>query len=288
MDYSSFSEISSICKQYNITNYIINNDGSIDVKGDVDLKGKLFWDTFTITPGYGERNNYTLDRIPLKFRNVTGSFDCRFNKIRTLEGCPTSVGGDFFISDNLLESLNGCPREVGRFLAGNNLFENLEGSPKIVRGDFNVSGEYSKVGKLRSLKGGPISVGGYYSFANNPMFDVQGFPKNFSSDYYSMKQQKKTIIHLVSEDIEFARTSFSEVLNLLYKCEHCDDINCNHSKDTELINFLINQINRYKIIDDDTFYVSRFEQMYYDLVDNDDLYLKKIPSKIELKNYKMV
>ena len=29
--------ISLICKKYKITNYMVNDDGSIDVDGDVDL-----------------------------------------------------------------------------------------------------------------------------------------------------------------------------------------------------------------------------------------------------------
>ena len=36
----SHDEINSICKEYNITNYTINDDDLIDVNGDVDLRNK--------------------------------------------------------------------------------------------------------------------------------------------------------------------------------------------------------------------------------------------------------
>jgi len=54
--YESFTDIDSICKQYNIKNYTINSDGSIDVDGNVSLSN--------------------ITQLPLKFGKVTGSFNC--------------------------------------------------------------------------------------------------------------------------------------------------------------------------------------------------------------------
>ena len=110
----NFNEISSICDHYGISNYSINSDGSIDVDGDVDLRGIRFWDVFKIP---GKRNNWTLDRLPLSFRKVSGTFDCRYNNLEFLDGCPIEVGGNFFISDNRLKSLVGCPIMVRRFFS---------------------------------------------------------------------------------------------------------------------------------------------------------------------------
>ena len=45
-------------KSYNVENYTINDDLSVDVSGVVDLSGK------------------SLIMIPVKFRNVSGNFDC--------------------------------------------------------------------------------------------------------------------------------------------------------------------------------------------------------------------
>ena len=80
-------DIHEICKEYSIENYTINDDGSIDVNGDVSLY-----------------NRY-LTKIPLRFRNVTGYFDCSYNNLTSLEGSPVSVGGDFKCSYNQLTSL---------------------------------------------------------------------------------------------------------------------------------------------------------------------------------------
>ena len=117
--YESFSEIESICQKYRITNYTINDDGSIDVDGHVDL------------------DNKRLTKIPLQFRNVSGSFYCSDNQLTSLEGCPKSVGGGFSCSDNQLTSLEGGPKSVGGgFNCSYNQLTTLEGCPKSVGGDF--------------------------------------------------------------------------------------------------------------------------------------------------------
>jgi hypothetical protein len=75
-------DIDSICSEYKITNYTINEDGTIDVNGDVNLSYK------------------GLTELPLEFRNVTGNFSCHSNLLTSLEGCPKSVGGDFYCDNN--------------------------------------------------------------------------------------------------------------------------------------------------------------------------------------------
>ncbi len=89
--FNNEQEIHDICKKYNIENYTINPDGSIDVVGNIDLS---------------ERN---LKNIPLKFNKISGNFDCSINKLTTLEGCPKYVGGTFRCSHNKLTSLKGSP-----------------------------------------------------------------------------------------------------------------------------------------------------------------------------------
>ncbi|MCK9477073.1 MAG: hypothetical protein M0R46_14200 [Candidatus Muirbacterium halophilum] len=85
-------DIDRICKEYNIINYIINEDDSIDVEGDVDLSGKK------------------LKTLPLKFRNVSGNFDCSNNKLVSLEGAPERVFGNFNCSNNKLTNLQFIPK----------------------------------------------------------------------------------------------------------------------------------------------------------------------------------
>jgi hypothetical protein len=100
--------IHDICKRYNIKNYTINDDGSIDVNGNVDLYNNGFVE------------------LPLRFNKVTGCFDCGYNNLTTLEGCPRWVGGFFYCSRNELTSLEFSPDYVGYYFecTGNKLTNN--------------------------------------------------------------------------------------------------------------------------------------------------------------------
>ena len=100
--------ISLICEKYNITNYTINDDGSIDVNGNVNLSDK------------------GLTELPLVFNRVTGWFNCDFNQLTTLKGSPRWVGGWFSCSNNQLTSLEFSPEYVGDdlFCSNNKLTDN--------------------------------------------------------------------------------------------------------------------------------------------------------------------
>ena len=100
--------ISLICKKYNIKNYTINGDGSIDVNGSVNLYNK------------------GLTELPLVFNKVSGYFDCGRNKLTSLKGCPRWVGGYFYCTNNNLTSLGFGPDYVGSFFSCqyNNLTDN--------------------------------------------------------------------------------------------------------------------------------------------------------------------
>jgi hypothetical protein len=87
--------ISLICEKYGIKNYTINDDGSIDVNGDVYLWSRR------------------LTELPLTFNKVTGSFDCGNNNLTSLKGCPVWVGVSFICSYNNLTSLEFSPDYVG-------------------------------------------------------------------------------------------------------------------------------------------------------------------------------
>lgn len=56
-----------------------------------------------------------IDYIPswLKDVKIYGSFECQFNKLKTLENCPQYIGGSFYCNDNKLTSLEGCPKYIG-------------------------------------------------------------------------------------------------------------------------------------------------------------------------------
>ncbi len=85
-----------------IDDYTINENGTIDVSGNVK---------------FPEIMNYHT-ALPVKFSRVTGDFDISRLNLTTLYGCPTYVGGDFNCSYNQLKSLKFAPTKIG----GNVLF----------------------------------------------------------------------------------------------------------------------------------------------------------------------
>jgi hypothetical protein len=188
----SFNNIESICKKYNITNYTINADGSIDVNGNV----------------YLDRNG--LAKLPLKFGRVTGNFNCYDNQLTTLEGSPREVGGYFYCYDNKLTTLEGGPREVGGdFNCSYNQLTTLEGSPGEVGGSFychdnqltTLEGGPREVGgafncydnKLTTLEGAPREVGGYFSCQYNELTTLEGSPREVGGDFNCQYNQLTTL-----------------------------------------------------------------------------------------------
>ena len=142
-------EIHELCRKYRIENYTINEDKSIDVDGYVYLK------------------DLGLTKLPLKFRHVKGNFNCRNNRLTTLEGAPETVGGYFDCSYSNLTTLEGVPETVsGHFSCSNNKLTTLEGAPRRVDGNFICS--YNK--NLMSLEGIFSTIHGDFYCNNTPVF----------------------------------------------------------------------------------------------------------------------
>jgi hypothetical protein len=148
--FENLKDIHDICKEYRIDNYTINDDLSIDVNGDVMLHSRR------------------LTKLPLKFRNVDGSFYCYGNQLTSLEGAPQSVGGNFSCEYNNLTSLEGAPTSIGGdFDCVVNNIASLEGAPQSVGGDF-----YCYNNQLTSLEGAPQTVGGDFICRDNPIYSI--------------------------------------------------------------------------------------------------------------------
>ena len=79
-------------KEQNNISY--NNDGSIDVFGEVDL--------YEIGISY----------LPFIFNVVHGNFYCFQNKLTSLKGFPRVVHGSVVVHSNMLTSLKYCPRVI--------------------------------------------------------------------------------------------------------------------------------------------------------------------------------
>ncbi len=103
-------------KKYEIKNYTINNDLTVDVDGDVYLyykKLKQIPIKFDIIKGYFNCSNNYLTSLDFCPKEVGGNFNCSWNELTSLEFCPIEIGGDFNCSWNELISLDGCPKSVG-------------------------------------------------------------------------------------------------------------------------------------------------------------------------------
>ena len=158
-------------KEYDIENYIINDDFTIDVNGDVYLYKR----DLTEFPDY------------IQFGLVVGGFDCSFNKLTSLEGAPKEIGEGFYCHNNQLTSLEGAPKNVnGDFNCGRNNLTSLKGLPKEVGRDFNCS-----FNNLKSLKGSPKEVGRNFNCSYNKLKSLEGAPVMVRGDFYCSKNTTK-------------------------------------------------------------------------------------------------
>jgi hypothetical protein len=151
--FESNTEIDTICKKYNIVNYTINSDNSVDVDGDVDLWSKK------------------LESIPLNFNIVNGNFDCGNNYLTSLKGCPVRVGDWFSCYRNELTSLQYSPQYVenGNFYCSWNKIESLQYCTELIRSNF-----YCIYNKLTSLEHHPTVYGRFYC-SNNQINTFENF-----------------------------------------------------------------------------------------------------------------
>jgi hypothetical protein len=161
--------IENICQEYDIQNYTINSDGTVDVEGNVDIS---------------KRN---LSKLPLKFGRVTGGFYCYINKLTTLLGCPMEVGGDFWCYRTQLTTLESDPDRIpevgGDFDCHGNKLTTLLDCPKEVGGSFICDNNQLTIinDELEFVK-----IMGNLHVKGNPIYEVYKLFPNFKSFQYSL------------------------------------------------------------------------------------------------------
>ena len=180
---STREDIKSCLDSMGIEGYIIKDDLTVDVNGDVQL------------------NNRTPDYIPVQFGVVSGAFYCYDNNLTSLKGCPTKVGEGFFCNNNNLTSVEHCPTKVGgEFYCANNNLTSLEHCPTKIGGNFDCS--YNNLTSLEnsptkifgyfdcsnnnliSLENGPTKAGWYFSCSNNNLTSLKGCPTEVGGSFY--------------------------------------------------------------------------------------------------------
>ena len=202
IDYEYQRELSRImilCNKYNIDNYTINDDGSIDVNGSVTVYNK------------------GLDKLIIKFGNVSDSFYCSQNRLTSLEGCPKYVGGVFSCMRNRLTSLEGCPEYVGEFFdCSDNEITSFKGSPDKIHYGFSCSNN-----KIRSFEGCP-SINGRFECDGNPIYHIWKLFTDCDkielfNDYDIIRDDNIIILDRLNDFLEeIGKPTVTEVQN--YKC----------------------------------------------------------------------
>ena len=116
------------------------NDLTPEQIGFLNKYAKVWW--YNNETGLIDCENFDCIRegiynIPVKFGRCEKRFDCSYNSLSTLEGCPNYVGNFFNCGCNRLTSLKGGPISVrNTFFADCNYLTTLEGCPDYVGGNF--------------------------------------------------------------------------------------------------------------------------------------------------------
>jgi len=185
----------------NITNYVINDDLTVDVERALILNfnetelpinfGKVEFlmvsDCYNLTSlkGFPKEAN-TINIESCDIADLAG-IASKFKMLRihncpslsSLRGLPSEVDGDITIAFNAnLTSLEGSPKKVGNFIASNNSIKSLVGGPKDVLGSYECNGN-----KLTNLEGAPREVNKNFVCGGNLMTSLKGSPREVGGDY---------------------------------------------------------------------------------------------------------
>ncbi|MGF6348207.1 DUF4116 domain-containing protein [Variovorax sp. W2I14] len=157
-DLTNKEDIAVWLKHYGVEDFTINDDLTVDVSGDVNLRSKRSLDNVLEVDGIESRPveyQIPLTHLPFQFGKVSGNFDISANGVngeyatvhqtlpalRSLEGSPHEIGGDFICARNNLSSLEGGPAKVGGvYDCSSNELSSVKGAPSYVGKDFKTEG----------------------------------------------------------------------------------------------------------------------------------------------------
>lgn len=155
-----------------IQNYYINDNFTVSVKGDVDLRNKL------------------LDELPVKFDIVYGDFIIDNNNLTSLKGSPNRVTKSFSCSYNKLTSLKYLPHKMDYLFLMHNQISSLSelNDIEII---FSVNLRHNQLKKITLEDLNKLNIGNYISLSNHnnpelsflhPQFDYVNEFVNVSLD----------------------------------------------------------------------------------------------------------
>lgn len=173
-------DISEWLTTYEIRDFTILPDGSVDVNGSVKLAEKL----------------HNLSKIPIKFNEIKGNFDISDNQLISLQGCPNIVKGDFLAFKNRLASLKGAPKKVsGNFIVLKNNLMSLKDAPSMVEEDFICS-----YNPLKSFDGLNTVLGAVFS--NILVSDLE-YQKYIYNNIVTYKYSGVALNKFLSQNVDY-------------------------------------------------------------------------------------
>lgn len=163
-----------------ITDFTINDDNTVDVRGDLNLDGLRH------------------AKLPVKFNHVTGSVSLAGAMLTTLEGLPEEINGDFDITSVKLDNVTGFPLKIhgdchlghieiastlatsqlshveGDLVIAELVADSLVGLPSYVGGDFIMRDN----DKIKTLKGMPKTIVGNCQFPARQLKSFEGITQD--------------------------------------------------------------------------------------------------------------
>lgn len=185
-------ELEHTLDSFFIRRYHIHDNFVVDVNDNVNLK------------------DCQLTKLPCQFGRVSGYFNCSENFLTSLQGCPSSVGGDFRCSMNMpLKSLQFCPPVVGQnFYCYCSQLTSLQYCPPTIVGNFSCFSN-----KLTSLEYCPDYVGRNFVCSDNHLTTLDHCPSVVGETF--MCERNPLIIN---EDNEHVWMQLISKHRAIYSC----------------------------------------------------------------------
>ena len=153
-------------------------------------------------------------RLPLVFGEVKGNFDVRRSGLRTLEGCPHTVGGNFTCGRNPIKSLRGGPKKVDKDYYADLCpsLRSIDGAPEIINNEFSV---YNS--GILNFVGGPHKIGFLDAIECSKLYSLDGLAEEIINMAVSYRQRLPLLRLLKAKKLKFvpATTISNQVYEIM-------------------------------------------------------------------------